>query len=965
MFFRRCPRVIARDARWTSEGGARRTLSPTLVRHLWIATYQPNGSCPMNSLQPVASLSGANDAFTEALLARGIDSLVARRIGTVFSDWPALKAAVEASDSRLSAADVIVVRSAMARREIPRETVRRLIIECEFRCCLCWKLDSDTGVVLHHIRPHEEAPDDSYENLIVLCPDHHSRVHTAWELARHPYPPDLLRKRKTAFTCAIADFHMGKRPAPGREQLVTPGSVAVPPAAPPNFIGREASTNDARNCLSRGRRRVAFIGMGGVGKTALALHTIAAARGDYPGGVFWQEFSGDGSGTQAMLRSLLHFLGGDPDGVDASDQIAYAHSLLAEKSRTGAVLIAFDNVQEISLGALAKLITGLPRNVSVLVTGREATIAASLNCDNMPLTTLARADSRQLLALVSGSAHAATGASSVERLLDLIGDLPLAVELVGRQVALRERKPGFALAQLCAQLDQFNGAVLSFPGHRGVAACFALSYDALDGPQQTLFRSVGIFAEGPLLISDIAAVNNLDVRHTEDLLDQLVSTSLLSWGSAAGEYRVHTLLHKYSSFRLGQLASEKREREQRYVDHFSIMIEETARKSPPDLRAIDAAYDNLTRAIRTSAEIGFHRVASNMVISLCADIDYFHRRFLAQESIPLIEIGMASAGKDGDSDRAAAHEVNLATAYREVGQIEEAIRRYQSVIKTVRQTCNDSVLADALQNLGLVMLGAGYDPAQVENVLKEAWHAAVRSRNTGALLAIFSALGGLYRQVGRLPEAQKFYSQALEAARLLKHELLEGNSLSNLGLIVDALGDTAEAEQLINEALAISRRIGDRRGEGNRIGHLAGIKLRRAEKLSVGPERYVLYEEARRLLDDALRLARETRDAEKEACWLMNLAHPGLNFGNSQMRVAYYRQGLSVATVAGFAGVEAQIRYNLAITLAEFNQLHAALEEFNRAAGIFAHLRSPLEISARRGAALAGQLIKKRENGQM
>jgi 5-methylcytosine-specific restriction endonuclease McrA len=196
------------------------------------------------------------DSFFAQLMGRGLSSDLARRIEAHFSNWEALcRADTSLLANHFTSLELDAIRKSKQRREILRSTVIRLINECEFRCCLCWDLDRDSGVVIHHIRPHATNPDDRYENLVVLCSDHHAKVHTTWELARHPYPPELLLRRKTDFIAAIAAFRAGKRAAPGREKKLEISALVSPPLPPPHFIGRGTLAMDIAEALRSQPRR--------------------------------------------------------------------------------------------------------------------------------------------------------------------------------------------------------------------------------------------------------------------------------------------------------------------------------------------------------------------------------------------------------------------------------------------------------------------------------------------------------------------------------------------------------------------------------------------------------------------------------------------------------------------------------------------------------------------------------------
>jgi tetratricopeptide (TPR) repeat protein len=83
-------------------------------------------------------------------------------------------------------------------------------------------------------------------------------------------------------------------------------------------------------------------------------------------------------------------------------------------------------------------------------------------------------------------------------------------------------------------------------------------------------------------------------------------------------------------------------------------------------------------------------------------------------------------------------------------------------------------------------------------------------------------------------------------------------------------------------------------------------------------------ENAREHLATAIRLARETGDAEKAATWLMNLGNISRMRGKLAEGVTRYEEALGEAQANGFARLEAQVRYNLGSTLAQQGQLQTA-----------------------------------------
>lgn len=107
------------------------------------------------------------------------------------------------------------IKTKISRKPIPEGTLQRLIGECDWACCMCWKVGGSEPVIVHHIEEYAKTQDNSYENLVVLCLNHHGLAHARSALSGDLIPAELLRQRKQEFIGAIAEWKAGKRSAPG------------------------------------------------------------------------------------------------------------------------------------------------------------------------------------------------------------------------------------------------------------------------------------------------------------------------------------------------------------------------------------------------------------------------------------------------------------------------------------------------------------------------------------------------------------------------------------------------------------------------------------------------------------------------------------------------------------------------------------------------------------------------------
>ena len=784
-------------------------------------------------------------ALNHLLVGRGVDSGAAATLAAAFTDWQTLAAVPQAElAERFGPAVADQVAAAKERREIPRDTVRRLMDDCDSSCCYCWAIDRRIGVLLHHIEDHARSLDDSYENLVVLCPSHHSEVHRRYTIARHPYSPEAIKLQKARFAAAVAEFRAGKRPAPGREDSAPKRRRATAPLPPKNFVGRAEAIAEIRAQLLGAEGRIAIVGMGGVGKTALALQAVHELKAEFPGGTYWLESDVDG-GSRRILRGIIAALGGDDAELDEEEQATLAQDLLSKQAASvGRLLLAVDGVREPGLDHLRRAVTSIPGTVSFLMTTRDTSAAVALDARVIPLEPLPRIESGKLLATRSGN-RATGNAPDGERLLDLLGDLPLAVELVACQISILSGKPGFTLAGLCERLERFDNALLSFPGHRGIARSFALSYESMNPSERRLFRALGVFAEGLFATDAAAMIADMQKAVAAESMDRLVGISILQWDTEPGHYRAHTLVHKYAGYLLEQSAAEEqRDTGTRHRLHFIAAANSVAARLPPDMPAIDRVWADYTKAMHSAARAGEAAAVAESMSIVWKGGGYFTSHPQETGALSLLEIAVGCAEKLDQPDLLAELLAHRGRALLQLCRLKEGMKLYERAIKLSRRTGNLWDLSSHLQNLGLALVSESRDLKKAERVLRESVVLAERTRNIEAATAAMGSLGALCRHAGRLPEAADMYERALRLAQLSGNRFSEGIHQSNLGLAQLEQQNFAEAEKSIRKGLEIALEVGDRRGEGNRTGHLGRIMLEHARRRAPGLDREACFADA-------------------------------------------------------------------------------------------------------------------------
>jgi len=144
--------------------------------------------------------------------------------------------------------------------------------------------------------------------------------------------------------------------------------------------------------------------------------------------------------------------------------------------------------------------------------------------------------------------------------------------------------------------------------------------------------------------------------------------------------------------------------------------------------------------------------------------------------------------------------------------------------------------------------------------------------------------GLAYCSLGQVEKAIEYCQQALEIAREIGDRRGEGNRLGNLGNAYSDLGQVEKAIEYCQQALEIAREIGDRRGEGDDLGNL-GNAYSDLGQVDKAIEYY----------QQALEIAREIGDRRGEGCRLGNLGSAYYSLGQVEKAKAYLNQALAIA----------------------------------------------------------------------
>ncbi|MGW5439983.1 BTAD domain-containing putative transcriptional regulator [Nocardia asteroides] len=328
---------------------------------------------------------------------------------------------------------------------------------------------------------------------------------------------------------------------------VVPQRVAQLPADVVDFTGRAEVADLLATRLTAAGTGVpvcAIGGMGGIGKSALAVHVAHRVRAHFPDGQLHVDLHGfaadraNGAANAAdTLGDFLRVLG-VPEGelaAGAAERAAQFRSLLDGKR----VLVVLDNAR--SAEQIAPLIPGTPGS-AVLVTSRSA-LPELPGTTAVRLDVLTAAEAHSLLAGIAGADRIAAEPDAVAAVLGACGGLPLAVRIVGARLAAR---PAWTVGLLADRLrDTAQRLSVLRTGELAVELAFRISYDQLDTGHARAFRMLAAPEVGELCAEGAAAILELDLRQAEQVCEDLVDLHLLET-TAPGRYTYHDLLRLFA-----------------------------------------------------------------------------------------------------------------------------------------------------------------------------------------------------------------------------------------------------------------------------------------------------------------------------------------------------------------------------------------------------------------------------------
>ena len=326
------------------------------------------------------------------------------------------------------------------------------------------------------------------------------------------------------------------------------GFLGAPPRAPARLVRRPDLTAAVVRALRARDGTVALAGIGGAGKSTLAVSACAdrRVRRAFRDGITWLE-AGPGQDPVALLADLARRLG-LPQAAAGFATVSQGRDELAAALRGKRVLIAVDNVWD--RGPLDAL-TGLAATCTVVFTSRRAELATTANATKILVDELTQDQALELLGRWTGQPPALLP-DTARMLCTRVGNLVLGIAMAGAMVA---HGRSFADVLELIELDLTSVRADLDPAYpyRTLFAAIEAGIGDLPEASQERYAQLAVFSgRGPFPRDAARALWQPELPGAEvgDLLAELTGRSLLTT-AGEGWYVAHDLQYDVLDRRLG------------------------------------------------------------------------------------------------------------------------------------------------------------------------------------------------------------------------------------------------------------------------------------------------------------------------------------------------------------------------------------------------------------------------------
>jgi predicted ATPase len=630
---------------------------------------------------------------------------------------------------------------------------------------------------------------------------------------------------------------------PLRTLDATPGNLR---SQATSFVGRETEIAELETTV-RTHRLVTLTGVGGVGKTRLALQVAAELTPEFSDGVWLVELAPvlDPEAVPDAVATALGVI--QQTGLSVAESVAVA---LDGRYR----LLVLDNCEHVLDAAadLVELTLSRSDTVKVLATSREGLRVPGEHLWPVPSLGLGDGSESAGLELFVDRARAVVpdfsisteaDATAVSEICARLDGIPLAIELAAaRMVSMGARE---VRDRLDDRFRLLTGARRGLERHQTLQHAVQWSHDLLDNDEKMLLRRCSVFSGGFDLGAAVAVAGNgdLDEYTVLDLLDTLVRKSMLTADRSSGQVR-YAMLETIRQFAEDQLvtagtADTVRDTHARYYASHSDDLYELW-NSPAQRDAydwLDREMSNLRVAVDWASARGDLDTAAAIAVYAAFVGSFIQRYEPVTWAEDLLEAARAAGHRDLLGLTAAAGVAVYA------GRPEDGIRHVEAAASLSDDPRYDRpplgasptgslLVAVGRPDLAWDLFAAGIERtgdivADVRSYFEATDEPMTLSSNLGNLVALGDVIATLWG-LGRTDEATALASDLAAAAEITTNPARAATTHAVVGMAF-ATTDPLRAMEALRRGLEISRESGNRFNEVTCASHLGALEAKHGD----------------------------------------------------------------------------------------------------------------------------------------
>jgi predicted ATPase/Tfp pilus assembly protein PilF len=708
--------------------------------------------------------------------------------------------------------------------------------------------------------------------------------------------------------------------------------LLLPQQATP-LIDREKELDKLHEILEGKSRLLTLIGIGGIGKTRLALELGNQCKERYKHGVGFVSLEAVSSPDYLVTKiaDALQF-SFYSNGQEEQDLRVELLDFLREKE----LLLILDNFEHLlpDTDLVADILQAAP-DVQILVTSQERLGLLEewvfelhgLPCPVGELQNLESYESVQLFNQRAHQVNAELDLTSEElphvaQICRLVGGLPLGLELASSWTRVLSCKE--IAQEIEKDLDFLKGAsTRNLPErHRSLRAVFERSWQLLNDEEREVLRKLTVF-RGGFRVSAATNVAGAPLR----LLLTLTDKSLLQRVDQE-RFAVPKVLRNYArqKFEADLDAGEKESIYARHCDYYCRALEEREGDLWNDnqadtLASISIDLENVRQAWQWAISQGDIESLSR---SLETVYRYYQTRSLFQEGERLLSqvVAMASEQAEGRLllGRTLSRQGRLLLR---MARLEESKAVLEEGVTILEALGAQDDLSSSLSVLAVIAEAEGEQEKAIA-LQERSLEIFQEVDNKRGVATAHLRLGNVSYGQGNYEEARKGYQKSQLLFRDLGDQRGMAMCLNNLGSIADTLGEYREARWLYRESLAIKWDLGDHRGVAYTLNNLGFVSY------LVGD-----YDLAETKLTESLAIFRDIGDRRGAAFALTNLGNVAFGREDYDTAETYFQESLDICR---------EIDYGIGSAYA-LNHLGNVYQQTDQTAKAYSHHLEALEVA--------------------